>query len=173
MITPESIFAYPNTLWLNRWKNSLTVFPKNSIHSKPAVGKPCSLIRGHPYYPNRIWSLLMTNTTIFKWKLIKCTFLKCSCDENNAYHCFFVCSKISAFRPNRIVLLDIDDTDSKILKEFITSSKNYKNLARDIFTSRNSCSPQLKIEPNFTSYRKEWLTEYISIPSLLIYSSVR
>ena len=153
--TTESISAYLNTLWLNRWKSSLNdVFPKNLMNSKLAVGKPCPLSRENPYYANRIWSLLMANMTIFneiKWKLSKCAFLKCSCgDEVNAYHYFFICSKISAFRPNKIVILDIfNDTDSKILKEFITSSKNFKNLTRDIFTSRNSCSLQLKIEPKY------------------------
>ena len=47
--TPESISAYPNTLWLNGWKSPLAdAFLKTFIHSKPAVGKPCQLIRGIP-----------------------------------------------------------------------------------------------------------------------------
>ena len=127
--TPESISAFLNTLWLNRWKSPLTdVFLKNFIHSKPAVGKPCPLIRGNPYYANCNCSLLMANTTIFneiRWKLSECASPKCSYgDGDNAYHYFFVCSKFSAIRPYKIALLDIfDDTDCKILKEFIDSSK--------------------------------------------------
>ena len=75
----------------------------------------------------------MANTTIFNeinWKLGKCSSPKCSCgDEDNAYHYFFVYTKMSAFRPYKIVLLDIfNDTDSKILKEFISSSKKLEEL---------------------------------------------
>ena len=45
---------------------------KNFIYPEPAVGKPCQLIRGNPFYENCICSLLMANTTTFndiKWKL--------------------------------------------------------------------------------------------------------
>ena len=128
--TPESSSAYLNTFWL-KWKRPLTdVIPKDFIHSKPAVCKPCPLIRGNPFHVNSICSFLMANTTIFneiKWKLGKCDLPNCLCgDEDNAYHYFFVCSKISAFRHNKIVILDIVEcTDCRIVKNFYNSSKNF------------------------------------------------
>ena len=130
--TPESISAFQNTLCLNRRKSPMTdVFLKNFIHSKPTVGKPCPLIRGNPYYAKRNYSLLMASTTFneINCKLSKCASPKCSCgNEDNAYHYFFVCSKFSAIRPNKIALLDIFDEDGCKYVEFFWSKGQRSDL---------------------------------------------
>ena len=133
--TPEWISAYLKTLWLNRWKSPLTdVASKISFTRNPLLVNPAHLLEEFPILKTATAAYLrMANTTIFNeinWNFSKCASPMClSGYKDNAYHYFFVCSKISAFRPNKIVLFDIfDDTDCKILKKFISSSRKLEEL---------------------------------------------